>query len=63
MSLVTPEQVAESITCGPDSDKHAAQVRKYLDADIDELYVQQIGPDKEGFFATYERDVLPQLRD
>ncbi len=36
---------------GPDPDQHAAQLRKYVDADIDEVYVQQIGPDMEGFFA------------
>ncbi|WP_231996785.1 iron-containing alcohol dehydrogenase, partial [Mycobacterium scrofulaceum] len=30
--------------------------------DIDEVYVQQIGPDLDGFFAAYERDVLPQVR-
>jgi len=30
-------------------DKHAAQLRKYIDADIDEVYVQQIGPDMDGF--------------
>ncbi len=28
MSLVAPEKVAESVACGPDPDKHAAQVRK-----------------------------------
>ena len=50
------------IACGADTDPHAAQVRSYLDADIDEVYVQQIGPDKDGFFAAWERDVLPQLR-
>jgi hypothetical protein len=37
-------------------------VRSYLDADIDEVYVQQIGPDLDGFFSTWTRDVLPQLR-
>ncbi|WP_322859849.1 LLM class F420-dependent oxidoreductase [Mycobacterium europaeum] len=62
MSLVTPEQVAEAVVCGPDPDAHVARVRKYLDADIDEVYVQQIGPDKDGFFAVWERDVLPQVR-
>lgn len=62
MSLVAPEQVAENVTCGPDIDKHAAQVRQYLEAGIDEVYVQQIGPDMEGFFAAWEREVLPQLR-
>lgn len=62
MSLVPRESMTESITCGPDVDKHVAQARSYLDADIDEVYVQQIGPDKEGFFAAWEKDVLPQLR-
>jgi G6PDH family F420-dependent oxidoreductase len=62
MSLVPPETVGESVTCGPDPDKHIAQVRKYIDADIDEVYVQQIGPDMDGFFAAWERDVLPQVR-
>ncbi|UXA08497.1 LLM class F420-dependent oxidoreductase [Mycobacterium sp. SMC-2] len=62
MSLVPPETVAESVACGPDPNKHAAQVREYIDADIDEVYVQQIGPDMDGFFAAWERDVLPQVR-
>jgi G6PDH family F420-dependent oxidoreductase len=61
-SLVTPEQVAEAIAYGPSPDAHAAQIRKYFDAGVDEVYVQQVAPDKEGFFSTYERDVLPQLR-
>lgn len=62
MTLVPRETVAESVTCGPDADKHAAQVRSYIDADVDEVYVQQIGPDMDGFFASWERDVLPHLR-
>jgi G6PDH family F420-dependent oxidoreductase len=60
--LVPKSTLAESMACGPDPDKHAAQVRSYLDADIDEVYVQQIGPDLDGFFSTWTRDVLPQLR-
>ncbi|MCV7197390.1 TIGR03557 family F420-dependent LLM class oxidoreductase [Mycobacterium angelicum] len=61
MTLVPPDTVAESVTCGPDADKHAAQLRQYLDAGIDEVYVQQIGPDMDGFFSAWEREVLPQL--
>lgn len=62
MTLVPRQKIAEAVACGPDPDKHAAQVRTYFDADIDEVYVQQIGPDREGFFTSWERDVLPQLR-
>jgi G6PDH family F420-dependent oxidoreductase len=61
-SLVPPETVGESVACGPDPEKHIAQVREYIDADIDEIYVQQIGPDMDGFFAAWQRDVLPQVR-
>jgi G6PDH family F420-dependent oxidoreductase len=60
--LVPKQDIADSVACGPDVDKHAAQVRAYLDADVDEVYVSQIGPDMEGFFAAWQRDVLPQLR-
>lgn len=45
-----------------DPEKHIAQVRQYIDADIDEIYVQQIGPDMDGFFAAWRQAVLPQLR-
>lgn len=62
MTLVPPDDIAESIACGPDADKHAAQVRQYLDAGIDEVYVQQIGPDMDGFFTSWEKEVFPQLR-
>jgi hypothetical protein len=60
--LVPREQAADSVASGPDPDKHAAQVRKYLDAGVDEVYVPQIGPDMDGFFSAWERDILPQLR-
>ncbi len=62
MPLVPPDKVAENVACGPDPDKHAAQLREYIDADIDEVYVQQIGPDMQGFFKAWEQDVLPALR-
>jgi G6PDH family F420-dependent oxidoreductase len=63
MTMVPQEAVAESVACGPDPDKHATQVQQYLDADVDEVYVQQIGPDMDGFFTSWQRDVLPQLKD
>ncbi len=61
-ALVPKQEIADSVACGPDPDKHAAQIRAYLDAGVDEVYVSQIGPDLDGFFAGWQRDVLPQLR-
>jgi G6PDH family F420-dependent oxidoreductase len=61
-SLVTPEMIAESVACGDDVDKQIAQVRQYLDAGADEVYVSQMGHNMEGFFTAWEKDVLPALR-
>ncbi len=61
MSLVTEDMIAESVSCGPDMDKHVAQLQAYADAGFDEVYVQQIGGDHEGFFEAFERDVLPHF--
>ncbi len=62
MSLVPKDTIAESVTCGPDVDKHVAQLQEYVDAGADEVYVQQIGDDQEGFLRFYEREVLPAFR-
>ena len=62
MSLVPKEMIGDAMTCGPDVDKHVGQLQQFIDAGADEVYVQQIGPDFEGFFAAYEKDVLPALR-
>ena len=62
MGLVPREQIAGAMTCGPDPEEHAAQGRQYIDAGADEVYVQQVGPDMEGFFAAWEKEVLPALR-
>jgi len=61
-SLVAREAVTDAIVCGPDIDAHVEQVRKYVDAGVDEIYVQQIGPDMDGFFDAWERDVLPEFQ-
>lgn len=60
--LVPRDMVGDSMACGPDADKHVAQVREFIEAGVDEIYVQQVAPDSEGFFSAWERDVLPQLR-
>jgi len=59
--LVTEEQLAEKYTCGPDPQAHAAAIKKYVDAGFDEIYVSQIGPDQQGFFEFFSREVRPLL--
>ena len=62
VSLVGRDAIAASFSCGHDVEQHVGQLRSYADAGYDEVYVQQIGPDKDGFFDAYRREVLPALR-
>ncbi len=60
--LVTEQMTAESTPAGPDPEVHLAHLREHLDAGYDEVYVSQIGPEQDGFFELYAREVLPRLR-
>ena len=35
--------------------------RRYADAGVDELFVQQIGPDQDAFFTTWAERILPRF--
>ncbi len=61
VQIVTEEQVAESIVCGPDPERHIAKLREYADAGFDHVYVHQVGPNQEGFLRFYEREILPRV--
>jgi G6PDH family F420-dependent oxidoreductase len=57
--LVEPEMLVTPV--GPDIDAHVESLRQYADAGVDELFVQQIGPERDGFFDTWAREVLPRF--
>jgi G6PDH family F420-dependent oxidoreductase len=61
-SLVTEEMISEAFACGPDPERHRQMLREYFEAGYDEVYVQQIGPEQEGFFRFYTEEVLPEFR-
>jgi coenzyme F420-dependent glucose-6-phosphate dehydrogenase len=60
--LISEEAVAAKIACGPDPEKHLEKIRSFGAAGYDHVYVHQVGPDQEGFFRFYEREVLPKLQ-
>ena len=60
--LVTEDEIAESITCGPDPKKHLAAIRKYVEAGYDHVCVHQVGREQKGFFEFYEQEILPELK-
>jgi len=57
---LTVEQVTETTPCGPDIvEELVATVRKYEDAGYDHVYFHQVGPDQEGFFRFWDRELRP----
>lgn len=60
--LVTRESTASSIVAGPDIEKHVQQLKDYVDAGYDEVYVANMGPHHLAMIEAYGRDVLPKLR-
>jgi coenzyme F420-dependent glucose-6-phosphate dehydrogenase len=59
--MVTEDQIAESVPCGPDPAPILEQVRTYLDAGFDHIYFHQVGPDQAGFIDFAQRELLPKL--
>jgi G6PDH family F420-dependent oxidoreductase len=60
--LVRPEDVAEVVVCGPDPERHRAEIAKYADAGFDHIYIHQVGPDQEGFLRFYAGEILPKVQ-
>jgi G6PDH family F420-dependent oxidoreductase len=58
---VRVEDLTEEIPAGPDAKRHLAAIRKYASAGFDHLVLVAIGPDQEGFFSFYEKELGPKL--
>jgi G6PDH family F420-dependent oxidoreductase len=61
--FVRPEDVAESIPCGPDVDAHVDAVREFEKAGFTDVAVVQVGGESQPAFLEWaERELLPALR-
>jgi G6PDH family F420-dependent oxidoreductase len=58
--MVSEDDVAEKIVCGPDPEAYFEQIEKYADAGFDHVYLHQVGPDQEAFFRFAEEELLPR---
>ena len=59
--LVSPDDLAEKLPLGPDPDRHLEAIKAFVDAGYDHVYIHQIGPDQDGFFDFFERELAPRL--
>jgi coenzyme F420-dependent glucose-6-phosphate dehydrogenase len=59
--MLSEQDVAGQILCGPDPQAHIQRIREFAEAGYDHVYVHQVGPEQEGFFEFYEREVMPAI--
>jgi G6PDH family F420-dependent oxidoreductase len=59
--MVKEDEIRKNIVLGPDVDRHLEEIRKMEEAGFTHVYIHQIGPDQEGFFRFYQREILPQM--
>ena len=62
-AMVTEDDVAEAVVCGPDLERHLERIEAFVDAGFDHVYVHQVGPDQAGFMEAYANGVLPEVRE
>ncbi|HEY2299030.1 MAG TPA: LLM class F420-dependent oxidoreductase [Jatrophihabitans sp.] len=61
--FVRPDDVAKSISCGPDVDAHVEAVREFEKAGFTDIAVVQVGGETQPQFLEWaERELLPALR-
>jgi coenzyme F420-dependent glucose-6-phosphate dehydrogenase len=58
--MVTEDEIASVVVCGPDVDSHVELVEKYVAAGYTHVYVHQVGPDQAGFLEFYASEILPR---
>ncbi len=60
--FVTPEQVGEAISCGPDVEAHVEAIRPFVEAGFTEVALVQIGAEEqEPFIRWAQEELLPAL--
>ncbi len=59
--MTDPETLASEIVCGNDPENHIDEIKRFIDAGYDYVFVHQLGPQQEGFIDFYKDEVLPEF--
>lgn len=59
--LVTEDDVAGGLPCGPDANDFIESIQEYVDAGYDHVYLHQIGDDQDAFLEFYAEEVMPSF--
>ena len=59
---VTPEVVAQQVSCGPSAEVHLKSIHRFIEAGYDHVILTQVGPRQAEFIEFFERQLAPTLR-
>jgi G6PDH family F420-dependent oxidoreductase len=59
---VTPDTVAQLVSCGPSPDRHLRAIDRFVRAGYDHIILVQVGPQQDAFIDFFEHDLAPALR-
>ena len=59
--LITTEQVAEKVVCGPDPDAIVEKIGEFVEAGFDHVFLHQVGPRQEEFLEFAKDELLPSI--
>jgi G6PDH family F420-dependent oxidoreductase len=60
-ATVTLDDVREQFTAGPDPARYVEAVRSYVDAGYDHVVLMNVGPDPDGFFDFFDKELRERL--
>jgi hypothetical protein len=60
---VSPETVAQVVSCGPSPERHLEAINRYVQAGYDHIILVQVGPHQGEFLDFFERKLASALRD
>jgi G6PDH family F420-dependent oxidoreductase len=60
--LITVDDIAGQVPCGPNTDRIKADVDAYLDAGFDQIHFHQIGPNQDAFIDLWAEQLHDKLR-
>jgi G6PDH family F420-dependent oxidoreductase len=63
IKLVRRDDMREQFPLGPEPEQYINYIQKYFDAGFDQVYLHQIGPDQEGFFRFFEKEIYPHFKE
>ena len=61
IQMVSEDDVAEAVVCGPDPQPYLDKIQEYADAGFTHIYLHQVGADQDGFFRFYQQELAPKL--